>query len=183
MDRTTTRILQPWNDFSKVDPETLDMASERGTMVHTLCTSYADGRPIIPRPDLKGYMMSFKRWFDHFVDTVIFTELRIEHPSYDYSGQPDLLVVLIDGTLALVDLKTPANYNKLWRLQIASYMDLANQWLFIEGPEKYRLRDVDKGFSLQLRANGGEARVAAVPDFKAALNAFLSAYVVDKYLT
>ena len=66
-----TAILSPYSDFSKVPPDTLAAAGERGTAVHKFCEAYALGfyYPLIP--ELAGYGESFKSWFKAYVVEVL----------------------------------------------------------------------------------------------------------------
>jgi RecB family exonuclease len=72
----------------------------------------------------QGYVDSFRRWFDMVVDTVILTEERLMDMDFSYHGQIDLLVRSKEGTVDLVDLKTPAAAQKSWKVQLAGYRHL-----------------------------------------------------------
>lgn len=126
---SVTEVLQPWADFSHVPPERLFMASERGTAVHDACLmKTARGIPAIGiDEECAGYVESFQKWFDHFVDRVFFTEERLVDVNLGISGQIDLFCKAKDGTYPIIDLKTPVTKNKSWRLQLAGYRRLVIQ--------------------------------------------------------
>jgi hypothetical protein len=109
MTPSVTRIIDPWVDLSKIPPDTLQAAADRGTAVHDLCLNfYAKGFfTFAPKP-LEGYYHSFIAWFDLMVKEVVLVEQRLTDSDLMYSGQIDLLARSKDkGDLILVDLKTP----------------------------------------------------------------------------
>lgn len=139
-----TEILSPYNNFTQIDPNVLTRAADRGSRVHKYCESYALGL-FLPEidEDCKNYVERFIEWFDERVEEVIFTEKRINDPEIKISGQFDLLVTLKgdDGRRSLIDIKTPENASKSWKLQTAAYRYLCWNNLKI---------DVDRRLCLQL---------------------------------
>jgi len=128
---SVTQIISPFADFSKIPPDTLQAAADRGTRVHDVCLNfYARGFFTAVEPEIQGYYQSFIRWFGLMVDEVVLVETRLVDPGFMYSGQIDLLAISKDqGDLILVDLKTPMALSKSWRLQLAGYNNLC----FIDG--------------------------------------------------
>jgi hypothetical protein len=124
-----TEVLKRYVDFSNIDPVVLAKAAERGTRVHGFCSLYARG---VPTPfvdeDCQGYVESFKRWFDKYVDKVHVNEDRFYCDGLMITGAIDLVVsIKNDEKLCIVDLKTPATISKSWRLQTSAYEYLYNR--------------------------------------------------------
>lgn len=116
--------MSPYNDFSKVPPQTLENAQRRGSLTHDFCELHALGLLIEPIPDeIKGYFESFENWFDTYVDTVINTEERLYHEEYLLTGQYDMLCTLkgAPNDLVLIDYKTCYLYSKTWQVQTRAY--------------------------------------------------------------
>ena len=120
---SVTQVLSPWSDFSKVRPDVLDEAAERGSLVHRACGAIATGLWSPPVPEeYAGYIVSFKGWFFQYVESVVIAEPELVHPVYGYCGHPDLIVRMKgDSVNTLIDLKTPAAKYKTWRIQLAAY--------------------------------------------------------------
>lgn len=163
---SVTQVLGVYADFSKVKPEVLERASQRGTAVHSYCAAYAQKLwvPTVPS-DCDGYVISFRKWFDFMVKDVLFVEQRFYHPSYHYGGMPDLGVVLKDGARCLIDNKTPVALQKTWKAQIAGYLELV----------RANNIPMDKGGSLRLDPNGKMAKLDWYLEEALYFNAFLSA--------
>ena len=122
---TTTEVIAPWTDFSKIPSDVLQRAADRGTSVHAACTTFAMGLPVISLSyDLAGYFDSYRKWFDQIVAEVIMVEERLFDEANGYCGQIDLLVNTKQDEVILVDLKTPIALSRSWRVQLASYQHL-----------------------------------------------------------
>lgn len=142
---SVTEILSPWTKFDAIRPDVLQAAAERGTEVHRLCGMISQGDyPIVPG-ELKGYVASFRKWFDLVVDEVLINEERIVEDSFSFHGQPDLVIKAKHGETILVDIKTPISKTKTWRLQMAAYTHLV---------EKFRGIKIDRAGSLRLSKEG-----------------------------
>jgi hypothetical protein len=122
---SVTSVISPWVDFSHVPPDRLELASERGTRVHTACAAFAMGFPPggLQEGD-RGYLQSYERWFFATVKKVILVEERLVHTALGYHGQIDLFVEAYSGEFLLPDLKTPLAKSKGWRVQMAGYREL-----------------------------------------------------------
>jgi hypothetical protein len=171
---TVTEVIGPWVDFSKIPPDTLQAASERGTEVHDACAMIAHGIPWFPITNqtraIAGYVESYKKWFERIVASTVLLEKRMFSEAHGYCGQLDLVVDIGGGENWLVDLKTPVIKSKSWRVQIAAY-----QMLCVSNEIK-----VDRCGSLRLDKNGKLPRMdwyegSAEKDFNiflSCLNAF-----------
>lgn len=167
---SVTQVLQPWADFSMVPADVLEIAANRGTDVHRICAALSLGLwPGDIPDDCAGYVESFRAWLP-FVSKVILVECHLEDRALGYCGHPDIIAIMRGDTEpAIVDLKTPASKSRLWRVQLAAYLNLGR----VNG------HPINRVFSLRLRRDGArpivdEYRDSAL-DFKAFLNA-LSAW-------
>ena len=125
---SVTQIIGRYSDFSRVPPDVLEAAKERGTRVHQVCAAMASGLWVPDYCDSGDapYIVSFEQWFEAVVDNVIAVEPELTCTTYRFKGHPDLLCRLKgDDCLTLIDLKSPVQKQKTWRLQIAAYRHLA----------------------------------------------------------
>lgn len=123
---SVTQILGPWSDFSGVDPAVLDRAAERGTRVHQSCLCEVRGLWSLPDTDIEPFLLSFRRWLP--LVEVIDAEFELTDTALGLVGHPDLMVKFKgDSSLSIVDLKTPIQYNPIWRPQLAAYKYLAER--------------------------------------------------------
>lgn len=163
---SVTEVLSPWNDYSHVPEDRLEAAAERGTAVHAYCAAYARGvwAPT-PPPGFRGYVDSFQRWFDLFVDETLVCEEEIEDAMLGYCGHPDLCVRAGKlGGVILTDLKTPiALKRRIWGCQLSAYERL----LIGLGVKP------DRVGSLQLSPEG---RAARFEDFSEDLQEYFKAF-------
>lgn len=168
---SVTQVLKTYQNFSMVPKHILNMASERGIQVHTICASIAKGLFISPQEitsDVKGYITSFKKWFE-YVDQVILVEEELIDSKIGFIGHPDLVVKMIgDQHLTLVDLKTSSIVGKTWNVQLAAY------WHLTTTQKKLNIK---RSGSLRLKQNGNfpifdEYTNTRNIDFAAFLSAF-----------
>lgn len=128
---SVTRILKPYSDFSMISPEVLELASERGSLVHSLLARYATGLMIFSEevtPDVAGYYQSGQKWLDKFVVAVHAVEVEWVHPLHKYMGHPDAVVTLKgDQSKTLIDWKSGAIILPTWPVQVAAYRELAEK--------------------------------------------------------
>jgi|SRR5271169_993228 len=133
-----TEILKPFSKFENIKPEVLQNAADRGTRVHSFCEMYANNLFIDDiDDDCKGYIQSFKPWWDEMVVKLIYSEQRINNDQFKISGKFDFVVLLKgdpENHWTILDIKTPSTISKTWALQTAAYDVL----LAHEGVECYR---------------------------------------------
>lgn len=123
---SVTKILSPWQDFSKVPPEVLANAADRGVRVHQACSTLIQGLWFSEPPeDIYGYVESFANWVDTADPICVAAEVELVDISLGFCGHPDL-ICLIGPDVIVIDLKTPASPAASWRLQLAAYHHLAN---------------------------------------------------------
>ncbi len=121
-------IMALYSNFDFIDEKVLLNAQERGAEVHSYCTAYAKKLwAIDPEENLKGYVDSFKLWYDEHVEKLISAETRLYDDDLQFSGQYDMIVKLKGHEhLTLIDLKTSAAYQRDWPVKLAAYLHLLN---------------------------------------------------------
>ena len=172
---SVTQVLEPFTDFSRIPTRVLDYATWRGREVHKICEGIARGLwAPAPAADFAGYVQSFKRWFSHTVEKVIFVEREFICTCYGYIGHPDLGVVIKgDAGITVVDLKTPIIEGNTWRGQLAAYRHLVE---CCEAP-------VGRSGALMLDPKGRRAKLKEYTDSKEDFAAFLAALTAWRYFS
>ncbi len=116
-----------YKKLENIDKNVLEHASNRGIAVHKYIFELLQGSFIdrIPEQDEQPFIDSFLPWMDANFDSLTMCEKRLYDDDRKYSGEPDLVLKLKDGRLALVDLKAVANINrKSCLVQLAAYKKL-----------------------------------------------------------
>lgn len=178
-----TQAIPTPKGLSRVDPEVLEMASERGKRVHAKLKTYAlsisdpkyYGIYIPPLDyEAEGYFISGKNWIDQYVDKIIFIEKRFVHPKYYYEGTPDLVAILKGhSNPSIIDFKTPIQYQeKEWSAQLSAYENMIQECKGIK---------FDQLLSVRVREKGKKALVNQVKDKNNAFLAFLNGLSVCRY--
>ena len=171
---SVTEVLAPWSAYGFCSEEVLALAAERGSAVHRASASYAQGLMPVIKKEWFGYFVSFRKWFDEYVDRVIFVEEHMIDPDLGYHGHPDLGVRLkpvFDIEVPVIDLKTPLAAYPTWKAQTGAYLHLAHH--------EYPDEGFDSTMSLQLDPGGrvAKANIYKTPPqdfagFLSALNAY-----------
>lgn len=171
---SVTTVLSRYSDFSRVPPDVLQAASERGTRLHCICQALAEGLWV---PDIDPgdtpYIQSFTLWFEAAVDKVIATEPELKCKRYGFVGHPDAIVKIKgDDGLLLVDLKSPVSMQKSWALQLSAYYHLA----------KEKWPAINRVGSLRLSPEGKPAKFDEfTKDLSRLFNIFVSALNCHNY--
>ena len=171
-----TSILSPFADFSKVPPDILAAAGERGTAVHESCAAYALGlfKPV-PDDELVGYFLSFRYWFDRFVVEVLAVEEEVVHPAFGYVGHVDLIATVAGirpkQTVAVIDYKSPVTASRSWNLQISAYLKASK--------ERY---GTEIAGALMLKRDGSLPKMIWLEDENQAFAAFCGALSAHNYI-
>jgi hypothetical protein len=165
---SVTQVISPWVDFSKIPPGVLQYAADRGTLVHDLCAKISFSQFVVVPPECKVYVDNFRKWFEG-VEEVLMCEERLFDDQFFFDGQPDFVVKLKEGPIALVDLKTPLAHSKSWRLQLAAYKHLC-----IKAGYK-----IERTGSLQL--HGSSAKMTWYDEKAGDLTVFLSCLNVYRF--
>ena len=124
-----TELLAPYNGLQGIDPLVLAKAADRGKRAHGYCELYAQSLLIGEvDDDCKGFVESFKNWFDNVVDEVVSFEERLFDEEHRLTGQYDLIIKMKGSKdHVLIDIKTPQSASKTWPLQTAAYMWMLNR--------------------------------------------------------
>ena len=125
---SVTEILKPYQDFSRVNPSDLELAADRGAIIHSALACRAMGlwyeREGIPE-GYRGYFDSGCRWLDHYVKEVKIVEQQLVHKVMGFHGTPDIICVLKgDEEQGVWDYKTGALTHPTWEVQLGGYVGL-----------------------------------------------------------
>jgi len=169
-----TSVLNPFTDFSMIEPAVLANASDRGTRVHNFCELYAKNLLIEPvDEDCKPYVESFIEWFDNFVGEVLHVEERLYCDDLKITGQIDLICKLKGSDrIYIIDLKTPQTSSKSWKLQTAAY-----QYLSVIGLGYF----IQERGCLMLDKNGGQAKFISYTDYEKDSTLYFSALKLYRF--
>ena len=171
-----TEILSSYISFDNVPSESLQKATTRGSRVHDHCEYHALSL-FVEEPDeeCKLYVDSFKKWFDLMVDKVYHTEMRLNHPTYKFSGKFDMLVHIKSDPadcITVLDIKTPQTKSLSWELQTAAYHILVEEVLGFK---------VERRMALILNKDGRIAKPIEHTDHKKDKDLFLKAVEIHRF--
>jgi len=111
-----TEVISPFLEFP-VSNNTLELACERGKLIHKYCVAELENLFIPEYGELEGYIQSFRSLLPV---KLIKAEFEIRHEQFGYIGHPDM-VVKWKGEKWLWDLKTSEVANKAWFMQLSAY--------------------------------------------------------------
>ena len=169
-----TEILRAYTSYDQVPVDVLQRAAARGTTVHALCAGIAKGNWIpdgMIGEELLGYVNSFKQWAQAQVEKFVIIEKRYVDHDLKYSGQLDFVVEGKDGKLYLVDLKTSANPQQTYPLQMAAYDSLLKK----NGIE------IHAAMIVYLNKNGEFPNIHFIEDLRREFSVFISAIYCWNY--
>lgn len=173
---SVTQVLGCFTDFSRVRPEVLARATERGKQVHGAIAAHLLGLWVPPLDDtVQPYFDSFRRWADIMIDRVLFVEKEIICNCYDYIGHVDAgLIVKNESHTTIIDWKSPITESKTWRGQNAAYLHLSDCHT--------KFPKVTRCGSVMLSPKGRTAKLKEHTEFQAqCFNAFLGALQAYKF--
>ena len=136
-------------DFSRVPPETLRMAQERGTAVHAACNLYDHGT--LDYASLDPVIWPYLEAWDKFVrqaGVIIHKTERSVHSRHGYAGTFDRLVTMA-GLPAMIDIKTSELISQATGVQTIAYLKAAEESGYLGMPAKKYQR-----FAVHLYDNG-----------------------------
>ena len=120
---SVSTVMEPLssNVYGSVDPNILNMAANRGTIVHEAIENYVQYGIEDIDPRYGAYLDAFIDFWKDYKPTLIAAEYRMYHKYLKYAGTADLLA-LIDDELWLIDNKTSSEVKKmLTRVQLEAY--------------------------------------------------------------
>ncbi len=179
---SVTTVLGVYTAWHRIPANILKMAIDRGNAVHAASQAYQENLFYSLPKDYQGYFQSFCKWFDRYVEMVLFTEKRFEDPFLSFNGKPDLGAQLKkpmfqserkpDGyRFPIIDIKTGQVEGQTWCGQGAAYQHLANQVSPI----------YDCSIFLQVKPNGDWPKVLLYEYVEKDFSAFLSALNAYRY--
>lgn len=172
---SVTTILHGFGGYDNIPPEILERAAARGTEAHNACYRYALKIPSFSpvQEDARGYVESFKTWFDEWVVEVVCAEKEFLNTTYRYVAHPDLVCRLRhEEKPVVVDYKTPITRNMTWCLQCAGYLLTVRD----DGI------DAARAFVLQLKKDGKPAKAVPYPEQSRDIAAFIAAAQAYNYI-
>lgn len=117
--------VQTESDMRQIPCELLANASLRGTKVHELCSAYIDNLFLGDvEPNLRPYIDAFIAWYDTHVKELVSNSTRLYDDVKRFTGEFDMIVRLLSGDLALIDIKTSSSKTPSWPVQLAAYRHL-----------------------------------------------------------
>lgn len=120
---SVTTIMRPLSSalYKDIDPEVLDKAATKGTIVHNAIENYVLYGIEDIDPDYGMYFQAFMDWYDENEPKVLATEYGVYHKALRYAGMADMIAV-VNGKKTLIDFKTSVNVNKmLTGVQLEAY--------------------------------------------------------------
>lgn len=133
-------------DFSRVDPQVLEHARQRGTAVHAACHYLDDGdlNWATVSPEIEPYVRAWERFKADTGVVIVECEKPRYHATLGFAGTPDRVVVL-NCAKGTIDLKT-YKPDAVTGVQLAGYSFLAF------GPQ--RAYDTPKRWGIELKDDG-----------------------------
>lgn len=136
-----TEILNPFNDFSHIDPKVLEDKTKLGTMVHDAIADDINEEMPILTPKAAKYFASYCKWASQANVSFIASEQRYFHDGLMITGKIDALAKMPGENLpVLVDFKTSASPSDTWPMQGHFYqlllefneISIAPRFLFVK---------------------------------------------------
>ena len=120
---SVTQILKPLSDFSRIPPDVLERKRQIGTATHKAIELHLTGGVELESidPAVLPYFNAFLRFEEENQFRMEQCETRVHHHLYRYAGTLDLIGPVKSGPLALIDLKTAAEFSPAWGPQTAAY--------------------------------------------------------------
>lgn len=148
---SVTQILEPYEDWSGINPEVLAAAMERGTRVHAAAALMLDGfiGPHDSGDDIAPYLVQFEKFLAESGFVSVLSEARVCSEKLGYAGTLDLYGGLPKRKCALIDIKT-GSVPRTAGPQTAAYaralkechgygMDTKYRYALLLRPEGYKL--------------------------------------------
>lgn len=119
-----TSIIGHLTDYSRIPPDKLEIARQKGVAVHKMVELDAQGREF----DLPEWMQpAFEQWRKFKAEVgfrLIDSEKKVYHPVYGYAGTLDLYAELTHAAvLAFIDVKRSFLAGTVIGVQLAAYKE------------------------------------------------------------
>ena len=148
-------------DFSRIAPDVLEHARQRGTAVHSAC-HYLDEGDLdwaTVSPEIEPYVRAWERFKKETGVELLGIEKPLFHATLGYAGTPDRVVILYPHK-GIIDLKTYAP-DAVTGIQLAgySYLEFGPQPT-LDAPKRWGLWLKDDGkYSLKTYEDRGDERI------------------------
>ncbi len=148
-------------DFSRIAPDVLEHARQRGTAVHSAC-HYLDEGDLdwaTVSPEIEPYVRAWERFKKETGVELLGIEKPLFHATLGYAGTPDRVVNLYPHK-GIIDLKTYAP-DAVTGIQLAgySYLEFGPQPT-LDAPKRWGLWLKDDGkYSLKTYEDRGDERI------------------------
>lgn len=150
-----TRLIEPWTDWSRIPPDVLERARQRGQVRHKLVEADCLGTThLYDWPAwTAGARRAWERCKDETGFVAWFSEKQLYHRIYGYAGTADLF----GEATKLKNVKGPVNWDvkgseyagRAIGLQLAAYTNAWNE----EAPKDLRVPNANR-FALILKDDG-----------------------------
>lgn len=137
-----SEILQPFTNFSGIDPKVLAAKCEIGTDVHEAISDFLNNKSVFLGPEKAWkYYKSFKAWYKHMQPDFVVNEARYFCDEKKITGAVDGVIKLPGiEELLLIDFKTSVSESPTWVMQAHLYyylitkkhQNIAPRFLFIK---------------------------------------------------
>lgn len=166
-----TSVLSVYQDFSKVNPDVLDYASDRGVRVHAAIPKILDDQWIPIQEDIKGYIASFEIFKREMIHRTVFCEKTFTCEIYRLTGTLDWGGFLVDHPdwFTIIDWKSPLNRQRTWFSQLAAYQYLAREY------------EPKRAGSLRLHPKGKLPKMDWADDYERAWDAYQHGLISYRY--
>jgi len=121
----------------------------RGKAIHLATELYDKNNLDYIHPSIKGYLESYKLFRSDYAFTPTHIELLMYHPTLGYAGTADR-IGMVNGNLAILEIKTGLSRARWHLLQTAAYYTLAllsgiyvttRYGLYLQENGKYKIRE------------------------------------------
>lgn len=146
---SVTQILEPYEDWSGINPEVLAAAMERGTRVHAACALMLDGfiGPDDCDEDIRPYLRRFQNFLAESGFVVQLSEARVYSTKLGYAGTLDLYGDLPKRKRSLIDIKS-GSVPRSAGPQTAAYARALRESYGLETRYRYALLLRPEGYKL-----------------------------------
>lgn len=125
---SVTTVMDLIHNYCGIPEKILERASERGTAVHLATELYDEGRLDMGSlsDEILGYVMGWMKFKSDTGFQPEMIEYRVYSKKHRYAGTLDR-TGLINGKLAIIDVKTTAQFYSAFGVQLGGYMNAYNE--------------------------------------------------------
>ena len=125
---SVTTVMDSIHNYLGIPEDILARASQRGTAVHLATELYDEGRLDMGSlsDEILGYLMGWMKFREETGFQPEMIEYRVHSKKHRYAGTLDRTGI-VDGKLAIIDVKTTAQFYSAFGVQLAGYMNAYNE--------------------------------------------------------